>query len=119
MPSSVETNSQNSRPPVGGYILAGVSFIPLIGVLFGLVAIIWGLATRRRGGLRVALIGAAGICFTIFIYSALFYFGFFQRGGLYDGLRTRMAQDSLNELVKSVEFYKLTHTVDIPILWTS
>jgi hypothetical protein len=91
------------------YVLAGLSFIPLVGVLFGVVAIGWGLFARRRGSKRIAILGAAGICFTVLIYGGLFYFGAVQRGGLYDELRTKMAQGDLNILVKSVEFYKQTH----------
>lgn len=106
----IETDRpQPERIGVAAYILAGLSFIPLIGILFGLVAIIWGMVSRRRGGKLVALIGALGIAFTIAIYGALFYFGFAQRGGVYDNLRTEMAQSCLNSTVKSIEFFKLTN----------
>ena len=49
------------------FVLGGLSFIPLIGVLFGLLAIGWGLINRRRGGKKIALIGAGGIAFTIIL----------------------------------------------------
>src|SRR5215469_1981759 len=71
----------------GAYVLAGMSFIPLIGVVFGLIAIGRGIFTGRKGGKLLALIGAGGICFTIILYGSLFYFGFVQRGGIYDVLR--------------------------------
>jgi hypothetical protein len=86
-----------------------MSFIPMIGVLFGLIALIWGLVTKRSGGKKLALIGTAGICFTVILYSALFYFAFVQRGGVYDNLRTRAAQNNLNSLVPVIEFYKISH----------
>ena len=38
------------------FVLGGMSFIPLVGVLFGLIAITWGLITRRSGGRKLALI---------------------------------------------------------------
>lgn len=91
------------------YVLGGMSFIPLIGVLFGIIAIVWGLVTQKLGGKRLAAIGAAGISFTIILYGALFYFGFMQRGGVYDDLRTKLAQTTLNSLVQSIEFYKVQH----------
>jgi hypothetical protein len=91
------------------FVVGGLSFIPLLGVLFGLIAIVWGLSARRRGGMKLVLVGAVGIGFTIVLYGALFYFGFSQRGGIYDDLRTKMAQNNLNSLVQSVEFYKLSH----------
>jgi len=86
-----------------------MSFIPLLGVLFGLIAIVWGLVTKKHGGKRLAAIGAAGISFTIILYGALFYFGTMQRGGIYDDLRTKLAQTTMNSLVQSIEFYKIQH----------
>lgn len=91
------------------YVVGGLSFIPLIGVLFGVVAILWGLLTSKAGGKTLALIGAAGIVFTIAVYSALFYFGFMYRGGIYDDLRARQAQGLVTELVRVIEFYKVQH----------
>jgi hypothetical protein len=52
-------------------------------LLFGLVAIVWGI-TRRAWSL-IAL-GVCGILFTCLAYGALFYFAMFQRGGIYDKL---------------------------------
>lgn len=100
------SQTQPARIGAGAYVVAGLSFIPLIGVLFGLVAIIWGVASRRGGGKLAALIGALGITVTLVIYGLLFYFGFAQRGGVYDNLRTTMAQSCLDSTVKSIEFYK-------------
>ena len=88
------------------YVIGGMSFIPLIGVLFGFVAIVWGLVTKKQGGKRLAAIGAGGIGFSLVLYGALFYFGFAQRGGVYDDLRVKLAQTSINSLVPSIEFYK-------------
>ena len=89
------------------YVLGGMSFIPMFGMIFGIITIVWGLATKKLGGKRLAAIGAGGILFTIILYGALFYFGFMQRGGIYDDLRTKLAQTTLNSLVQSIEFYKV------------
>lgn len=89
------------------YVIGGMSFIPMLGVLFGIVAIIWGLLTKKLGGKRLVAIGAAGISFTVLLYGALFYFGVMQRGGVYDELRTKLAQTTINSLVQSIEFYKV------------
>jgi hypothetical protein len=43
------------------------------------------------------------------LYGSLYYFGFVQRGGIYDQLRSRLAVTMLNDAVKEVEFYKLQH----------
>ena len=60
------------------FVIAGLSFIPMIGIPFGIFAIVWGLITQRARGKMLALIGAAGIIFSILLYGALFYFGFMQ-----------------------------------------
>jgi hypothetical protein len=91
------------------HVIAGMSFIPLIGIVFGLGAIVWGLVTKKLGGKRLAAIGAGGIVFTVALYGSLFYFGFVQRGGVYDDLRHRLAQSTINSLVPSIEFYKFQH----------
>jgi hypothetical protein len=89
------------------YVLAGLSFIPALGVVFGASAVTWGLVTKKKGGRRVACIGVAGIAFTVIMYAALFYFGFVQRGGVYDDLRSRLAQTTINSVVPVIEMYKL------------
>ena len=104
-----EETSENKRLGTIAFVFAGMSFIPLIGVLFGLFAIGRGLSTKLDGGKKLALIGLAGIGFTMVIYGALFYFGTVQRGGIYDNLRAKMAQSNLNSLVQTVEFYKIQH----------
>src|SRR3546814_19733635 len=50
--------------------------------------------------------GGGGIGFTRVLYGALFYFGFAQRGGVYDDLRAKLAQSTINSLVPSIELYK-------------
>jgi hypothetical protein len=109
MSSNPESARQNKPLGYFPFVVGGLAFIPLLGVLFGVIAIIWGLSAWRRGGKKLALVGAAGIGVTIVLYGALFYFGFAQRGGVYDDLRTKLAQNNLNSLVQSVEFYKLGH----------
>lgn len=88
------------------FVIGGLSFIPLIGVLFGVIAIIWGLVTKKTGGKKLALIGGGGIVFTVILYSALFYFGMVQRGGIYDDLRVKLSESTIVSLVQAIEFYK-------------
>jgi hypothetical protein len=103
------SGSGDSEKKLGAFpfVVAGLSFIPLVGLIFGAVAIVWGLLTRKAGGKKLALVGGLGVGFTVLIYGSLFYFGYAQRGGMYDFLRQKLAQSSLNSLVQSVEFYKL------------
>ena len=89
------------------YVLGGLSFIPLVGVSFGIVVIIWGLIKLKQGGWKLILLGACGILFTVVLYGTLFYKGFVERGGIYDTLRSQMAQPMLTDLVKEIEQYKI------------
>ena len=98
-----------SRLPGGYYAFGAASFIPLLGVVIGIIAIVLGLSSRKVGGRLLALLGASGIAFSVVLYGGLFYFGFVQRGGVYDGLRAQMAQSTINALVPQVEFYRLQH----------
>ena len=98
----------DASPHIGtvSIIIAVLSFIPMIGLPFGIVACIWG--GGRRSWL-LAVLGAGGILLNVVLYGSLFYFGFYQRGGPYDALRSQMAVTMLNSAVKEVEFYKLQH----------
>ena len=94
------------------YVLAAVSFIPLIGLLFGIAALVLSiLGWRKRGAKIVALIASLGMLCTVALYGALFYFGFVQRGGVYDELRQQLAVNNLSTLVSEIEFYRLQHGV--------
>ncbi len=103
--------AEETRDRLGGlpFVIGGISFIPLIGILFGLAAIVWSLATRKRGRGKLALLGIAGILFSVLLYGALFYFGLMQRGGVYDDLRASAAKSELNSLVLAVEGFKQMH----------
>jgi hypothetical protein len=88
------------------FVIGGLSFIPVIGVIFGLIAISWGLVTKKAGGKKLALIGGGGIFVTVILYSTLFYFGMVQRGGIYDDLRVKLSETTIVSLVQAIEFYK-------------
>jgi hypothetical protein len=91
------------------FVIGGLSFIPLVGVPFGMAAIVWGLVTKKSGGKKLAFVGALGIGCTIVLYSAVFYFGFVQRGGIYDGLRSQLSQTNLYSVVLAIEFHRLQY----------
>ena len=89
------------------FVIGGLSFIPGLGILFGVISITWGLATNKARGKLLALIGGGGILLNIILYSSLFYRGFIKRGGVYDNLRVELAKSSITELVLAIEFYKV------------
>ena len=106
-----ETSNQNlvikkeKKAPVALIILSGLSFIPLIGVFFGLISIVISLFDFKRFKL-LFILGLSGIIFTIVIYSTLNYFGFQKRGGTYDELRVQMNHYLLKEIDKEIITYK-------------
>ena len=76
-----------------GYILGGASFIPLIGVLFGIAAIVVGATSRKK---VPAILGACGIVFTLVLYGSLIYFGLYASFGPWAALRRPLAVQILD-----------------------
>ena len=81
----------------------------MIGVRFGIVAIVWGLVSQKKGSKALALVGAGGIAFTLVLCGGLFSFGMIHRDGVYDELRQKLAEQQLGQLVQSIEFYKVAN----------
>lgn len=90
------------------YVVGGMSFIPLIGVLFGIITIIWGFIVKNT---KLKLLGFAGIMSTIILYGTLAYMGFVQEDGVYDELRSTLAKTQLTSAVQAIEFYKVQNGV--------
>ena len=91
------------------YVIAGLSFIPLIGVLFGIITIVFGIVKFNQGGKKLLFLGIAGIMITVILYGGLYYFGFVKRGGVYDESRKKLAKDQLTKLVQTIEYYKVQY----------
>jgi hypothetical protein len=102
-----DTETRPNKIGTGSYVVAGLGFIPAIGVVFAIIAIILGVVKRKNGGRRLIVLGCLGIGLSVVIYSALFYEGFVVRGGIYDKLRVELAKKTIVDLVKNIEYYKL------------
>jgi hypothetical protein len=94
---------QKYRP---SYAIGFLGFIPLIGAINGIIMVVRGLSQYKD--LKYTLIGLAGILFTVVVYGSLFYQ--VRYGAAFKQSNKLMAQDNLNGLVKSIEFYKLQHS---------
>ncbi|KFZ36953.1 hypothetical protein HR45_12955 [Shewanella mangrovi] len=57
---------------VGAYAVGACGFFPFLGIPFAIIALIWGLSSKREGGKTLAFVGAAGI-FTILMMSLTLY----------------------------------------------
>jgi hypothetical protein len=95
---------ESNSPGCLGFVIGGLSFIPLIGVFFGIIAIVWGFSVKS---IKLKIVGSLGIAFTIVLYSSLGYFGFVQEDGIYDELRQGMARTQINSAIQAIEFYKI------------
>ncbi len=97
---------ESSDKPLGclAYVIGGMSFIPLIGVLFGIITIIWGFVAKNT---KLKLVGSAGILLTVVLYGTIGYMGFVQEDGVYDELRVTMAKTQLTSAVQAIELYKV------------
>jgi hypothetical protein len=64
--------------------------------------------SANSSGVAIGCFAAAAIVAVLFAiaFTSLWYFGFVQRGGVYDGLRVQLAQTELNQLVPYVELYR-------------
>ena len=93
----VEQQQKSKTLGIVSIVLGAVSFIPLIGLVTGIVAIILGIIDIRKNKSKLGIIGLTlgilGILVTIGLYGSLFYFGFIQRGGVYDDLRLQMVSE--------------------------
>lgn len=96
------TVNQKSKPP---YLLGLLGLIPLVGAFVGLGLLLYGLLKYKDKWLSI--IGAAGIVWTIVVYSALFYAG--THASIFKKGFADISQMQLNSLVKNIEFYKLEH----------
>ena len=88
-PQKQQTNSLG----VVAYVLAGTSFIPMLGLITGLGAIILGVVTRRW---LAAVLGVAGMLFSVVLYGSLFYFGFVANYGPYHELKKKLTVQLLD-----------------------
>src|SRR6478736_8243400 len=90
------------KPP---YLLGLLCLIPLVGAFVGLGLLLYGILKYKDKWLSI--IGAAGILWTILVYSALFYAG--THASVFKEGFVKISQMQLNSLVKDIEFYKLSH----------
>lgn len=110
---------KEKKAPILLIIMSGLSFIPLIGVVFGLISIVISLFNFRRFKL-LFILGLSGIIFTIAIYSTFYYFGSVKRGGTYEELKDILKvnndltlKDPITHVIKnykgdSLFYYKAT-----------
>src|ERR1700689_4809076 len=91
---------------VAGWVFGGLSFIPLFGVLFGIIAIVIGVVKRTRGQVYL---GIAGILFSVLLYGGIFYFGFIAKTGPFADLKAKQVSQLMNMNAWHFALYKAQH----------
>lgn len=111
---------QNNIPTSGfaitSLVLGIISFIPLVGLLIGVLAIIFGIIAKfkiKKGeysgkGLSTAgiILGVIGMLFTIALYGSLFYFAFVAKGGPFEQPKRKLSAQLLTQDAGLIELYK-------------
>jgi hypothetical protein len=88
------------------YALALSSFIPIIGIVTGPVSIATGLSKRRAGGMKVALIGFAGLVFSLMGGVTDFYVKAKKQAGVFEPQPALLTKKRLNDLARRLETYR-------------
>lgn len=60
-----------SKHGTGAFVLSGISFIPLLGVIPGIICIINALISRKQNSKKLGLIGFSGVMVTVVIYGVI------------------------------------------------
>lgn len=112
----MEQQSQKSGLATASLILGLVSFIPLVGVLLGILAIIIGIVGLNNikkmglGGKKMAtagiILGVLGIIFTFAMYGSLFYYGFVSKTGPFTEVKIKASEQILTQNAGALELYK-------------
>ncbi len=90
---------------IGAFILAAISFIPLIGIFIGIICIVIAVVGKKSNSKLLGGLGFAGIMFSIVLYGSLFYKAF-NSGEFSKGFEVH-AISAMTSLVRHIEYYKL------------
>ena len=101
---------------IASLVLGIISFIPLIGLLLGLLAIIFGIISlvqikkRKLSGKGLAItgivLGVLGMLFTVFIYGSLYYLVFVAEDGPFLEGKIMASKQILTQDAGLIELYK-------------
>jgi hypothetical protein len=110
MKEAISDINPGKSPTWFHYTMGVLAFIPILGVLVGLVLIIWGFHNRRTGGLRILSLGIAGICFTVLLLGGLTYHSKYLRdSGQLDDFFAGIAKKNLNTASMLIEQYRIKY----------
>jgi hypothetical protein len=91
---------------VAAWVFGWLAFIPALGILFGIIAIIMGAVKRMKGPIYL---GLGGIAFTFFVYGNLYYWGAVATNGPYAALKVQLTQQLMSTDAGQIALYKNQH----------
>jgi len=116
---AIQKEPPKSGLAIASLILGLLSFIPLVGVLLGIIAVIIGILgvsqikKKTLGGRKLAIagivLGILGIVFTLVVYGSLYYFGFVSETGPFVEVKSELNQQLITNNVGALELYKRKH----------
>ncbi|CAA6808189.1 MAG: Unknown protein [uncultured Sulfurovum sp.] len=71
---SKHTNINEEKLGKGPFIIAWMSFIPVFGVFFALIAIMIMLSTEKEGKKRLSIIAIIGFVYSVIVFTIFAYF---------------------------------------------
>jgi hypothetical protein len=92
------------------FIPAIVSLLPIIGIPFGISALLWGIANRKIGGRKIITLAGVGLVISlVFALVTFFYYNKLLSNPSLVDIKTRYSQEGLAFVVRFLEFYKSGH----------
>lgn len=90
------------------YILGGMSFIPIIGVLFGVISVLWGIVKWGQGGRMLVFVGLGGVLMTASV--GVIGYSVYKESmeeGVWSQSQTKLVKAQLFNAVLAIETYKI------------
>lgn len=101
------SNEVKKKHGAGVFVLAGISFFPLLGVLPGVICILIAIVGRRNNSKLLGGLGIAGILVTIILYG--FILPTAVKSTDFSKSFEPHAISDMTSLIRHIEYYKLQH----------
>lgn len=98
-------DTKNNKHGTGAFVLSGISFIPLIGVIPGIICVINALVSRKENSKKLGLIGFSGIVVTFILYGVILPSVFNSKD--FGKNFEPHAISAMTSLVRHIEYFKL------------
>lgn len=66
----IQTNEKLGKIP---FVIAWLSYVPIFGIFFSLIAIMWALATEKEGKKRLSVIALIGFVYSVILLGIFAY----------------------------------------------